>query len=136
MTRHRSPSHRPSPALIVTLAAALAAGCSGGGSGAAGAVDAPKAREALKAALDGWKRGDKPEKLQSASPPMTVSDMDWQAGAKLLSYQMKDDGKEYGPNLNVPVDLTIRTPQGKEAKKTVSYVVGTSPTVTVFRALR
>jgi hypothetical protein len=135
MTRHRSPSHSVATALIVALAA-LVAGCSGGSGGSAAPVDAPKAREALKAALDGWKRGDKPEKFQSASPPMTVSDMDWQAGAKLINYQVKDDGKEYGPNLNVPVDLTIRTPQGKEAKKTVSYIVGTSPTVTVFRGLR
>ena len=66
---------------------------------------------------------------------MTVQDMDWLAGAKLISYQVKDDGKEYGPNLNIPVELTLRTPQGKESKKSVNYVVGTSPIVTVFRAL-
>lgn len=135
MARHRSPSRRTASALVIALAAALVAGCSGGGSGAAGAVDAPKAREALKAALDGWKRGDKPASFEKATPPMTVQDMDWMAGAKLVSYQVMGDGKEFGPNLNIPVDLTLRTPQGKESKKSVNYVVGTSPIVTVFRAL-
>ena len=31
---------------------------------------------------------------------------------------------------------TLKTPQGNEVKKNVSYVVGTSPRITVFRALR
>jgi hypothetical protein len=126
MTRHRS--------FIVALAAALAAGCSG--SGGARPVDAPRAREALRTALDGWKRGDAPSSFATASPAMTVQDMDWQAGAKLIDYQVADDGKDYGVNLHVPVTLTLRTSQGKDVKKSVHYIVGTSPIVTVFRALR
>ena len=135
MTPHRSLSRRTASALVIALSAALAAGCSGGSGGAAGPVDAPKAREALKTALDGWKKGDKPASFATASPAMTVQDVDWLAGAKLVNYEVKGEGKEFGPNLNIPVDLTIRTPQGKESKKSVSYVVGTSPIVTVFRAL-
>lgn len=134
MTRHRSPSRPAARSLVLVLG--LVAGCSGGSGPAAGPVDAPKAREALKTALDGWKRGAKPESFASASPAMTVQDMDWQAGAKLVAYEVKGDGQEFGPNLNIPVDLTIRSPQGKESKKSVSYVVGTSPIVTVFRGLR
>jgi hypothetical protein len=126
MTRHRFP--------VAALTVALVAGCSG--SGGAGPVDAPRAREALKAALDGWKRGDVPASFATASPAMTVQDMDWQAGAKLVDYQVADDGKDYGVNLHVPVTLTLRTSQGKDVKKSVHYIVGTSPIVTVFRALR
>ncbi|HEY2155947.1 MAG TPA: hypothetical protein VGH33_09980 [Isosphaeraceae bacterium] len=125
MTRHRFP--------VAALTVALVAGCSG--SGGAGPVDAPRAREALKTALDGWKRGDVPASFATASPAMTVQDMDWQAGAKLVAYQVADDGKDFGLNLHVPVMLTLRTPQGKDVKKSVNYVVGTTPIVTVFRAL-
>ena len=115
MTRHRS--------LVVALAAALLAGCSGSG-GAAGPVDSPKAREALKTVLDGWKRGDTPSKFANASPPTTVQDMDWSAGAKLVDYKLADDGKEMASSLYIPVTLTLRPKQGAEVKKNVTYVVG------------
>ena len=131
MTRLRT---SPLRAALVALAGLLA-GCSGGGGGTAGPVDSAQAREALKTALDGWKKGVTPESFSTASPPMTVQDMDWMAGAKLVDYRLADDGKEFGVNLHVPVALTLRTLQGKEVKKSVSYVVGTSPIVTVFRGL-
>ncbi len=38
-------------------------------------------------------------------------------------------------SLYVPVTLTLRPKQGSEVKKTVSYIVNTSPIVTVFRGL-
>ena len=67
---------------------------------------------------------------------MTVQDFDWAAGAKLIDYQVIDDGKAYDANLRVQVKLTLSNPgkdKGKAAEKTVWYVVGTSPSVTVFR---
>jgi hypothetical protein len=120
MIRHRS---------LIALAL-LVAGCSV--SGGARAVDAPKAREALRTALDGWKKGDAPASL---APSLTVQDMEWLSGAKLVDYQLTGDGQDFGVNLHVPVTLTLRTTQGREVKKNVSYIVGTSPIVTVARAL-
>ncbi len=67
---------------------------------------------------------------------MTVQDFDWAAGARLVDYQVIDDGKAYDANLRVQVKLTLNGPgksQGKAAEKTVWYLVGTSPSVTVFR---
>ena len=118
MSRHRS--------LIVALVAALLAGCAG--SGRTGPVDAPKAREALKTALDGWKRGDAPNSFAGATPAMTVQDMDWSSGVKLVEYKVAS-------SLYVPVTLTLRPKQGSEVKKSVTYIVNTSPIVTVFRGL-
>ena len=48
---------------------------------------------------------------------------------------MTGDGKDDNANLRIPVKLTLRTPQGREIQKAVSYVVGTSPALTVFRDL-
>jgi hypothetical protein len=112
----------------------LAAGC-GTGPERAAPVDADRAREALRTALESWKKGAQPTALQSHSPPITVQDMDWEAGAKLLAYEIVGDGKNDDANLRCPVKLTIRDAQGKETKKQVTYVVGTSPAVTVFREL-
>jgi hypothetical protein len=67
---------------------------------------------------------------------MTVQDFDWAAGAKLLDYQVVNDGKAYDANLSVQVKLVLSSPgkeKGNAVEKTVWYLVGTSPSVTVFR---
>ncbi|MFO0890163.1 MAG: hypothetical protein U0790_13615 [Isosphaeraceae bacterium] len=117
------------------LMAALAAiaipslpGCSSSG---AHAVDESRAREALGAALDSWKRGEAPTSVAS----MTVQDADWERGAKLLDYEIQGDGQPRGANLSIRARLTLAGERAgsKKLEKTVSYLVGTSPSVTVFR---
>ena len=100
----------------------------------ASAVDASLARESLKLALDHWKKGEEPSSLQSSATPMIAQDFEWAAGAKLLDYQILDDGKEEDANLRVQVKITLaQEGKNKTVEKTASYVVGTSPSVTVFR---
>jgi hypothetical protein len=113
--------------LILTLS-----GCS---SSNANAVNAPQAREALKTALDHWKQGENPRSLSAAATPMTVQDLEWESGAKLIDYQILDDGQPADANLRVKVKLTTSGAKagGKSTEKTVSYLVTTSPSVTVFR---
>jgi hypothetical protein len=115
------------------VAAVMFTGCST--SERAGAVDADVARQALAKALDGWKNGDEPSALSKAVPPITAQDLDWLTGAKLVNYAMSGEGTAREANLYVPVTLTMKTAKGKEVKKNVTYVVGTSPRLTVFRAL-
>ncbi|MBX6312235.1 MAG: hypothetical protein IRY99_04850 [Isosphaeraceae bacterium] len=118
-------------AILIALALGLS-GCSGEGQRAA-AVDPPRAREALRTALESWKRGDKLESLKSASPPIIVQDFDWMAGLSLIRYEVTGDGKDDDANLRIPVTLTLQAQDGKEIQKKVRYVVGTSPSLTVFR---
>lgn len=127
MTKHPTPARL---ARAVAAALAVAAGCTP----TPDPVDAPRARRALVAALDGWRRGDAPAALRAATPALTVQDLDWSGGARLLDYRVGGDGRETGPNLHIPARLTLRTPQGKEVRKDVTYIVGTSPILTVFRA--
>jgi hypothetical protein len=107
-------------------------GCS---SSRAHAVDPPRAREALKTALDHWKQGDRPRSLSNSTTPMTVQDFDWEGGTKLVDYQILDDGQPVDANLRVKVKLTTTGGRDKArtVEKTVTYLVGTSPSVTVFR---
>jgi len=124
-------------ACLILLAILFVSGCSN--PSRAGAVDPPQAREALKIALYAWRKGESPQSLASSSTPMTVQDFEWDAGAQLIDYQLMDDGKAEDANLRVQVKLTMRGGQGngktkgKNAEKKASYVVGTSPRVTVFR---
>jgi hypothetical protein len=118
---------------VVALAALPLSGC---GYSQARPVDAPRAREALKTALDHWKKGEDAKSLESSSTPMVAQDFEWAQGAKLIDYQLVDDGKEEDVNLRVQVKLTLSNlgkDKGKPVEKKASYVVGTSPSVTVFR---
>jgi hypothetical protein len=125
-------------ACLVALAFVFFTGCSG--SSQAHAVNPSLARESLKTALEQWKKGEGPRSLESSVTPMTIQDFDWAAGAKLIDYQILDEGKAEDANLRVQVKLTLsNTGKDKEktAEKKVWYIVGTSPSVTVFRdALR
>ena len=112
---------------------AMIQGCFGVGS--TDSVDSSRARDALKTALDGWKKGETPESLKAGSPPIVVQDVDWIAGSKLLDYAVDGEGKELESNLYVPVNLTLQGKQGKKIKKRVSYVIATSPQLMVFRGL-
>jgi hypothetical protein len=121
-------------ACLATLAILLLPGCSD--PSRAHAVNVPKARDALKFALDEWKKGEKdPKSLASASMPMIVQDFEWASGAKLVDYQLLDDGKAEDANLRVQAKLSLSSSQGpsKITDKKVWYLVGTSPQVTVFR---
>jgi hypothetical protein len=118
-------------ACIGAVAVLFSSGCSG--PARASAVDAPRAREALKTALDHWKSGQDSESLQSSATPMVAQDFDWTSGANLLDYEIIDERLE-DVNLRVQVKIKL-TEKGKTkaVEKKASYVIGTSPRLTVFR---
>jgi hypothetical protein len=91
------------------------------------------AENTLKSVMESWKSGQAPDSLQKATPPIVVQDMDWMAGAKLVDYQIIDGGKPVDSNLHAKVKLKLANSKGKETEKTVTYLVGTSPKLTVFR---
>jgi hypothetical protein len=119
------------------LAMLFVSGCLGSG---ASAVDVPVARDALKAAMEQWKSGGDIKSVELSGTKIAAQDPDWAAGAKLVDYQILDDGKSEGVNLRIAVKLTLSNldtvkgkDKGKPVEKKASYVVGTSPSVTVYR---
>ena len=118
--------------IVGGLATLAGSGCSQGINNAP--VDAPLARETLQTALESWKKGDKVDALQQASPPIYVIDMEWQGGASLKEYEIVGTGEEKDAHLVCKVKLTVRGPSGgKEVKKEVTYVISTAPNITVSR---
>jgi hypothetical protein len=96
-------------------------------------VNAERARETLRTALDSWKAGDKVDTLQSASPPVYVNDMDWKAGVKLKDYQVVSGGEEKDAHLFCPVKLTLLDAGGQEGTREVIYIISTAPNLVVAR---
>jgi hypothetical protein len=119
-------------ACLGLLAAVLLSGCSS--SIKPSPVDVPLARESLKVTLEHWKKGEDPKSLMSSVTPITAEDFEWAGGAKLVDYEILDQGREEDVNLRVQVKIKLEE-QGKKksVEKKASYVVGTSPSVTVFR---
>lgn len=119
---------------MLSNAAAMMSGCSERQK-VAPTVDATVARTALKTVLEIWKKGDKPETAKDGSPSIVVQDLDWSGGMALTSYEIQGEGKFDDANLRVPVTLNLKQPNGKSPTRKASYVVGTSPAITVFREM-
>ena len=117
---------------LAVVAALFAAGCSEGAYQAA-PLDASKAKLALTTTLDAWKKGEDPSALKNTSLAITAQDLDWIGGATLVSYEVKGEGTPVDSNLRVPVQLSLKSKDGKDVTKSVHYLVSTSPAVTVFR---
>lgn len=119
------------PGTLPLVIGIVAVGCSFGPRNAP--VVADKAREVLRTALDSWKKGEKVDALQKASPPIYVIEPEWQAGARLKDYQLLSDGEEKDAHLYCPVKLTLQSAEGEELTRQVTYIISTAPNLTVSR---
>jgi hypothetical protein len=106
----------------------------GCGSSSPAAVSDPNvARTTLQDVLESWKKGDASDALSKGSPVIYVADEDWQAGAKLESYQIESNGDLVGTSLRAPVTLKIKDAKGKPRTRKVFFTVTTQPVLRVDR---
>lgn len=113
-------------AMTVPLVAII--GCGGGPHDHA--FDPELARTSLNKAMQAWVDGRSPDELQ---PDIVVGDTDWKAGKKLVSYEiLTASEKSDGSNLHVKVVREIQEDKGSPRKSEKTYIVGTSPVVTIF----
>lgn len=113
--------------------ASALAGCGGGPPTPA---PADQARKTLDSALDSWAAGKTIEAVKAASPSILVEDPKWKQGVALKKFEVREgDGKPSGAERVFSVTLTLADAAGKETTEQVDYRVGTSPILTVFRAL-
>lgn len=95
-------------------------------------VEPDLAAQSLEAALASWQRGEPLASLDQRTPPITVGDFAWRDGRKLSGYRLLGEAKNDGFNLRYDVELTFADAQGAAVEQ-VSYIVGTSPAITIFR---
>lgn len=109
----------------------LAAGVVLSAGGCGGPPDPPDRGEAvtaLRTALEGWQRGDRPDAL----PSVRVVDPDWARGARLTRFEI-DEGQAQpsGYDMGVPVKLWLEG--GRKNPRPVKYTVTTRPAPVVVR---
>jgi hypothetical protein len=108
----------------------LLAGC---GSSLPAPSEPVQARQIVTSSLDAWKRGEKPEALASATPPVRVNDREWGDGYKLENYEIQGEAQPLGLNVQQAVALQLKDLKGKTIKKTINYVVTTGSQPLVAR---
>ena len=121
------------PMAALLVAATLLAGCQS--RPPAAPVDAARAEATLEKVLDGWKEGATPDHFRQSEPAIVVQDLDWQGGMVLVDYEVQKPGQPQDANLLCDVRLKLTDPQGAPLEKTVTYIIGTDPVLTVFRKL-
>src|SRR5262245_30429328 len=86
-------------------------------------------QDALVAALDAWKAGRKPERIDSVKPAVQPVDNQWQAGRKLRDFEVLGEvAGVVGPR-QFRVKLTF---EAAPAREVIYVIVGRDP-VWVFR---
>lgn len=91
------------------------------------------AQQILASVMEGWHDGKTPEDFGHETPAIVVHEMEWSNGAELLDFQIINDDQPTGPNLVATVKLKLKSAEGKVTEKTATYIVGTSPTLTIYR---
>lgn len=123
----RSMTTWPCRLLISVLLCAMSLGC-GGSRGQP--VNPTMAKDVLKTFLQAWQDGKKAEDLK---PGIIGADREWNAGKKLVAFEILSDEANQGTRLKMSVNLTLKDDKGAESKSTVNYAVSTAPAVTVLR---
>jgi hypothetical protein len=109
-------------------------GC--GGPVRAKPVQVDLARDTLVQVLDHWKSGGSIEELRTRKPEIVAQEFFWTKGMKLQEYRILGDGRPENANLVCEVELTlVPADGGAPTQKTVNYMVGTDPVLTVFRVI-
>lgn len=85
--------------------------------------------------LDSWKSGESPEAWKQKNPAVVVQDLDWLRGSELKGFEIVDGGEAIDANLHCRVRLQLADSDGGPTDRTVTYLVSTSPKLTVFRKI-
>jgi hypothetical protein len=101
---------------------------------AAQVVDPARAREALQAALTAWQKGQSADSLRQQSPSITVAETKWKEGHRLVRYEISDQNKVVGYDLECRVLLVLQDPKGKQTEEKAVFTVSTSPALVIVRA--
>ncbi len=118
---------------LLLSAMSIMIGC---GEERAAPVDVTVAKASLMEVMDHWKSGGSIDDLRKRDPEIVVQEALWSGGRRLLNYQLLGEGRVEDANWFCDVELTLAPQEGSEPmKKTLTYVIGTDPVLTVFRAI-
>lgn len=94
-------------------------------------VDLNKAQATVKVALEKWKEGGTPTQLTNQS--IDITDPDWNAGFKLLDFQVKNASEQPQQGPRVVVVLNLQDRAGRKVHREVAYEVISGDRVRIGR---
>ncbi len=121
-------SRRWGSVIFVGFAVVLCLGCGG----PPAAIEPDRANQAMRTALDAWQKGEPVNSLKDRKPSIQMVDPDWQAGFKLVSYQLQKE-QPWGADVVFHTLLSLQKGTGKAVQKKVLYTVGTGSVFTIVR---
>jgi hypothetical protein len=117
---------------LCRIAAVVLLAAGGCGPGAPRTPDKGEALATLRAALEAWQRGEKPDALRGWDPPVQAVDPDWSRGVKLARFEIEaDKAGPSGHDLGCPVKLWLG--DGAREPRRVKYTVASAPARVVTR---
>jgi hypothetical protein len=118
---------------LLLIPLALACGC-GPTSPAVSDIDA--ATKLLNSTFESWKSGQPGPTLRYVFPPVYVSEEMWDEGFLLSDFTIDGAGEVYGTNVRLRVTLNGKKKDGAAVNRQVTYLVTTTPALTIARTDR
>ncbi len=116
--------------IVLLVVVAVSGGCSQGARSLK--LDKDVAHQSFETFLSAWRDGKTPKDLQEGKPQIICGDHQWRNGQKLVSFEILPTEESDGTNLKLTAKLTIELANKKTEVRTVEYIVGTSPVITIF----
>lgn len=96
-------------------------------------ADSGRARAALHAALEAWKRGEARGALHQQGKGIYCNDDDWAAGLRLRSYRIAETDDYFGRSCRILAQLDLENRQGTPVAKKIVYLIDTASAVVIVR---
>lgn len=111
----------------------LCIGMSGCGRSIDPPADPEQAKDAMKVALDTWKKGEAADSLGTRTPPIAFTDARWANGNKLLEYKVLEVRLD-GRMQRFRIELTMEDKEGSRQVQEVDYIADTGPKIVINQA--
>jgi hypothetical protein len=95
--------------------------------------DLAAGKQLLQSALSEWKSGTTWEQMKQRTPPVYVAEELWMDDFKLSDFVIDGEGELYGSNVRLRATLTGVDKSGRKAEHRLTYLVTTTPALTIAR---
>jgi len=93
--------------------------------------DLARARDAVQATLETWKKGKSADSLKERS--IDADDPDWAAGERLVDFMIYDADGRKRDNIRCGVMLTLLDRQGSKVNKEVFFTITSADKIVIRR---
>ncbi len=108
-------------------------GLAGCGQSIATPADPEQTKDAIKIALEAWKKGAAMESLGSNTPPIEFYDARWTKGHRLMEYKILESRQD-GRMQRFRIKLTMEDKDGSPDVQEVDYIADTGPKIVINQA--